>query len=55
MAIFATILSLIFSGLGLIFYGKIGWFFIWFFLGLMTGGTSNILAAAHTIAVSAAK
>lgn len=52
MAIFATILSLFFSGLGLIFYGKAGWFFIWFFLGLLTGGISNIFAAAHTFATA---
>ena len=52
-AIFATILSLFFSGLGLVFYGKVGWFFVWLFLGIMTGGLTNILAAAHTIAATA--
>ena len=52
-AIFATVASLFVPGVGHLVYGSVGWAVAWFVLGILTGGITNLFAAAHTIAIAA--
>jgi len=51
--VIASICSLVFPGLGQVFYGKFAWGLIWFFSILVIGPLANLLSAAHVLFLAA--